>query len=166
MKQYKIQYYREILSSYIKTVDKNFLSTPFPSQERKLKIRSLKDLIKISLDFPFFSRWRINSREGNKDLLGGELTMIIIITLRKSEIRIERMKKKKKNCQNGQWNFLTRSRIKKAMHAYRYTHRWLDSNPGNAGKKKKVSAKRAGERIFLPCLCPIKKTKKNEFFAS
>lgn len=77
MKQYKIQYYREILSSYIKTVDKNFLSTPFSSQERKLKIRSLKDLVKISLDFPFFSRWRIKSREGNKDLLGGELNMII-----------------------------------------------------------------------------------------
>lgn len=42
-----------------------------------------------------------------------------------------------------------------------------DSIPiqGTRGKKK-VSAKRAGERIFLPCLCPIKKTKKNEFFAS
>lgn len=162
MKQYKIQYYREILSSYIKTVDKNFLSTPFPSQERKLKIRRLKDLVKISLDFPFFSRWRIKSREGNKDLLGGELTMIIIITLRKSEIRIERMKKKK-NCQNGQWNFLTRSRIKKAMHAYRYTHRWLDSNPGNAGKKKSFCETSGRKNLFAVSLSDKKDEKKRIF---
>lgn len=33
---------------------------------------------------------------------------------------------------------------------------------GEEGKKKKISAKRAGERIFWPCLCPIKKTKKKK----
>lgn len=75
-------------------------------------------------------------------------------------------KEKRKNCQNGQWNFLTRSRIKKAMHAY--STRIDDSIPiqgtrgGGGKKKKKVSAKRAGERIFWPCLCPIKKTKKKK----
>lgn len=110
-------------------------------------MKDLKDL-KVSLDFPFFQDEKLNKErinhsrlKGNKNHCGWELLTIIhnLKKIRNTDWTDEE-KRKKKNCQNGQWNFLTRSRIKKAMHAY--STRIDDSIPiqgtrGGGGKKKK-----------------------------